>query len=358
MQNYLLKYLKYKKKYVTLKKGGGNEIDRSRSCSLKVLNLNGEEILTVDNANNITPKMLINKIRVETDYEWALKLTTQSGIIGINQTMNSNIIDIVSEEDINPIILSDDINLIILTLVNIDTISEICDFDLIFNFSLETFDKNISDITLDKDYFDEKPDDFNDFEGRFKIYIYQRVMEFKMLKITFPDEDRTNEIDILTENLMHFLPNVEIMDDILSPLLIELVLSTTESKIWVTVIINLKNKLANNLKFRKSIINTLQIKFENGCTKIPENHNKMLTLVILFAQLFMADFFNTAVLSFIATTYVNYLNTNQNDQIAVSNILQYLFILRKITINKLLLTEPGRTLHNFLKEILEPYDVV
>lgn len=96
-------------------------------------------------------------------------------------------------------------------------------------------------------------------------------MEINIKHITFQDEeDRTNEIDILTKNLMHFFPNEEIMGNILLPLLIELVLSTTESKIWITVIINLKDtspKDSNDYNFCRSIIKKLRPKLVNGFAK-------------------------------------------------------------------------------------------
>lgn len=86
-----------------------------------------------------------------------------------------------------------------------------------------------------------------------------------------------------------------------------------------------------------------------------QNHNKMLALTILLARLFMADFFNMIIFSFIINSYLNHYNTRISD-ILMLNSLKYIFILTKITASKLQLTEEGRPFYNYLNNIVKYYE--
>jgi len=313
--------------------------------SLEVLTISGNIIFRVDNINNITPKILIKRIRNETEYKWALKLVTLSNkIIGINQTMNNRIIDILSTEK-----YSDTIQL---TLVMSDIIFEICDFDLIFNFSLNNFNKQISDIkltNLEEHDFTEKKDDFEEHDFN---YMFEReisiIIPENEISIIFPDEeDRTDEINILTDNLNYYNIEKETMNNILVPLLIELALSTTKSKVWVKVIINLINKSSivtqdsPSNTFKWAIINNMQDRFEYYLSFLYNNPRKILALVTLLARLFVSKFFPKTILAKIAHNLYTHC-TNQTYFI----ILSCLILLEKITRYKLRSTEDGVLLNN------------
>ena len=334
MPNYLSKYLKYKKKYVILKGGvsgidGKNNDSRiNRNCSLEVRIINGNIIISYDKVNNFTPKDIIERIRNDTEYKLAFKLITKIGnVIGINQTMNERIIDILSPSDKEE--YSDKI---VLTLVITKQLSDITDFDLIFNLSLNKFSKHISNINLERNYFIEEE---SDFEGVKFNNIFQNI-----IGNISSGEDRTGEITNLSNNLKNYLIEEETMNNILAPLLVELALSTTES-IWVEVIIKLREKLSlersdtggdvikRDEKFRKSIVNTVQRKFE--CTKVFKNcPRKMLVLGTLLARLYVNKFIGNRTIVAITQFIIQKININ-----TYSILLPCLILIEKITKSKL-----------------------
>jgi len=348
MQNYLLKYLKYKQKYVTLK-GGVNGIERdadittlriNRNCSLKVVTFGGTEVVSYDNVNDITPKDILERIRNDIEYTLAYRLITTSGkIIGINQTMNRRIIDILETEEYSDTIVFDTI---VLTLVNSNELSTITDFDLIFNLSLNNFNKQISNIkliNLERSDFTEKA---NDFEGNNFDNIFQKensiIIPEDEIGTIYPDEeDRTVEINTLSTNLSNYAIEQETINTILAPLLIELALSTTES-IWVKVISNLYTIVKPDVPrydifknhFRWAIINNIQDKFEYYLVSINDNPRKILALVTLVSRLFVFNFFPIPVLGRISHNIYNEC-TEQRYVI----VLSCLTLLEKITRNKL-----------------------